>query len=135
MKSEIEKLSAALHGEKLGIETLEKLQAFKAKVIAQAHKTVADVKEHKKRGAIALSWADEVWAFFVLLGQSKKIAKEWEDLDVQEKQRLQDYFLECLRKEGFAAEEPELLKLVAKTNEYIHQTQEYFKLVAEFVKK
>lgn len=135
MKSEIEKLSAELHGEKLGIETLKKIQAVKAKIIKQAYTTHEAIKQGKKGLAVALGWVDEAVAFFALIGQHKKIAAEWQDLDVQEKEQLQSYFIECLKKEGFAGEQPELIQLVAASNLFAHQTQEYFKLVAEFVKK
>ena len=134
MKHEIELLSAALHGEKLGIETLKKIQEVKAKIIKQAYTTHEAIKQGKKGLGVALGWVDEAVAFFALIGQHKKIAAEWQDLDALEKQELQSYFVECLKKQGFEGGEPELIQLVTASNLFAQQTQDYFKLVAEFVK-
>lgn len=136
MKNEIEKIGNEFRNGNVGIETLKQIQAVKAKIIKQAHDTVKSVENKTSGGvAIALSWIDDAFAFGNVLGKHKKIGAEWQDMDIHEAKELQAYFLECLRKEGFAEEDLELLQLVGDINEYIIHSQNFFKKIATFVRK
>lgn len=135
MKNEIEKIGAEMRSETVGIETLKQIQSVKAKIIKQLHETVKAVESKKINGfSIAASWIDDAFALGNVVGKYKKIGAEWEDMDNQEAIELKKYFLECLRKEGFAGDNEQLLQLVSDINEYILNTQTFVKKIALFVK-
>ena len=136
MKSEIEKLSAEMRGEKVGIETLKQIQVVKAKIIKQAHETYQAATNKTVGGlGIAFSWIDEAIALGNVLGKHKKIALEFEDLDGNEATELKAYFVECLKKEGFGGADADLLGLASAINVHVTDTVLLFKKIAEFAKK
>ncbi len=136
MKNEIEKLSAELHGESVGIETLKQVQKVKAKLIKQVVDTVEGAKNKSLGGvvAVAFSWVDDAIALGNVLGKYKKIGAEWEDMDGNEAKELQAHFIVCLKEQGFDGNDLDLLDLSASINKYIFDSKEFFEHLASFIK-
>lgn len=136
MKNEIEKLSAEMRGEKVGIDTLKQIQALKSGIIKQAYETYQQATNKTAGGlAIAFSWLNEAIELGRIIGKHKKIALEFEDLDGNEATELKNYFVECLKKEGFEGADADILGLAADINTHVTDTVLLLKKIAVFAKK
>jgi hypothetical protein len=119
---------------KVGIETLKLIQKFKAGLISEIHKTNKNLKEGKSNAlGTVLNFMDDACFLARLIRKYKDVFAEAQDLDTTEEKELQDYFIECLKSEGFDMQDS-FTYLIEAINEYEFQTKRFIDVLAKFKK-
>jgi hypothetical protein len=118
----------------VGIETLKLIEKFKAGLISEIHKTHKNLKEGKTNAlGTVLNFMDDACFLARLIRKYKDVFAESQDLDETEGKELHDYFIECLKSEGFNVDDS-VFYLVTAIDEYELQTKHFLDVLAKFKK-